>query len=581
MEDAAPGSSSIVVPRPPERGRSRWNIRPVDRATAALGSGAYPPLIRHLLWGRGIRTDEEAMRFLGEVAGPEAVSHDPFLLPQMDRAVARLLQAHRERELVACFGDFDVDGVTSTALLLQGLGALGFRLMPYIPDRFREGYGLTKPALAELGRTGATLVITADCGISSVDEVAYARERGMDVIILDHHSVPDVLPDSAASVNPRFADSAYPTVDLAACGIAYKLMHAMHEAMSRTFVEEEYLDLVALGTVADMAALVGENRSIVQRGLKTLSRTPRPGLQALMAVAGVNPEGVAARDLGFGLGPRVNAAGRLTHAHEALDLLLETDRVEAERKAAGLNAINLERRRQTEEALTLAHELVVRQGGEPMITFIGDAGIGSGIVGLVAGRLAEELHRPAIVYQDTGEESRASARSIPQFDIVSALRRHAPLMERFGGHRAAAGFTVANEKREALREGLERTAAEQLTAADLEPVLDIDAALPLGMLRGEELRWLSRFEPFGIGNPELTFLSRNVEIVECKAVGADGQHLRLKLRDGAVTWAAIAFRSADLALAVGTRANVVYTIAPDRFGSGGGLEMQVKDMAPA
>lgn len=576
MVEATP---EMAVPRAPERGRYRWNIRPVDRACLALD--AYLPLIRHLLWGRGIRDGVAAMRFLDEAVGPSttATEHDPFLLPQMDRAVARLRQAHREGELVAAYGDFDADGITSTALLLQGLGSLGFRTVPYIPDRFREGYGLTKPALAELRRVGATVVVTMDCGISSVDEVAYAQESGMDVIILDHHSVPDVLPDSAASVNPRFVESMYPTADLAACGVTYKLLQAVHEAMGRQFVEEDYLDLVALGTVADMAALVGENREIVQRGLRALSRTKRVGLQALMTISGCDTNALTARDLGFGLGPRINAAGRLTHAHESLDLLLETDPAEAERKAEALNAVNLERRRQQDEAIDLARSIVQAEGRNSLVTFVGDPSISSGIVGLVAGRLAEELYRPAIVYQPTGEFSRASARSIPAFDIVGALRRHGPLMERFGGHRQAAGFTVANNRRDRLREGLEATAEELLTAEDLEPVLDIDAALPLGMLRGEEIRWLSRFEPFGIGNPELTFLSRNVEIVECKPVGEDGAHLRLKLRDGAVTWPAIAFRNGFTA-EPGSRANVVYTLSPDRFGSGA-LELQVKDISPA
>ncbi len=562
-------------------GRHRWRLRAVDRAAAALGDGAYPPLVRHLLWGRGVRTGAQARRFLDEVVGPSAsAEQDPFLLPDMERAVARLRRAQSDGELVAAFGDFDVDGITSCALLVQGLAALGLRVVPYIPDRFREGYGLNKGALAELSSTGVSLVLTADCGTSNVDEIAYARELGMDVIVIDHHTVPPELPAAVALVNPKRPDSNYRDSELAACGVSFKLLQATYEAMGRQFAEEDYIDLVALGTVVDMAPLSGENRDLVRRGLTALSRTSRPGLLALMGVAGVSPDLVSARDLGFGLGPRLNAAGRLSHAREALELILEPDPRRAASVAAALDELNLERRRQTEAAVTLARDLVAQAPAGAPLTFVGHESISAGIVGLVAGRLAEELHRPAVVYQEGETASRASARSIAAFDIAAALRRHASLMERFGGHRQAAGFTVTNDKREALRRGLEETAAEWLTEDDLQPRLDIDAALPLSALGGDEIRWISRFAPFGIGNPELTFLSRGVTVAECRPVGEGGGHLRLKLRDGAVAWPAIGFRLADLAPAPGTKADVVYTLTPDRL-RGGTLELQVKDLAPA
>ncbi len=582
MTDAIVAEARGPFARTEQGGRYRWRIRAGDRAAAALGAGAYPPLIRHLLWGRGIRTDDAAMRFLDEVAGPSvAVSHDPFLLPDMDHAVARLLAALRGGERIAAYGDFDVDGVTSCALLYQGLSALGFDIVTYIPDRFREGYGLNNGALAELAALGITLVITADCGTSNVAEVAYAKERGVDVIVADHHTVPPELPDAVAVVNPKRPDTPYPYTELAACGVVYKLLHATYEALGRTFPYEDYIDLVALGTVVDMAPLTGENREIVRSGLRVLARTKRPGLLALMRVSGAEPQTLDARDLGFGLGPRLNAAGRLTHARQALELVLEQDEVRAGQLAAALHELNAERRRQTDEALALARELAGRRSDNPPITFVGHESISAGIVGLVAGRLAEERHRPAIVYQEMGAECRASARSIPAFDIVAALREHAPLMERFGGHRQAAGFTVATARRDQLREALERTAAERLTAADLEPSLDIDAAIPLSRLLGDEVRWISRFGPFGIGNPELTLLSRGVRVADCKTVGEGGEHLRLTLRDGAVMWPAIAFRQGEAPIERGMLADVVYTLTPDRFAGGAMLQMQVKDIAPA
>ncbi|HWO93498.1 MAG TPA: single-stranded-DNA-specific exonuclease RecJ, partial [Dehalococcoidia bacterium] len=560
-------------------GRYRWRIRAVDKAAAVLGNGAYPPLVRHLLWGRGVRTDLEALRFLDEATGPSvAVTHDPFLLPDMDRAVARLKSARAQGELVAAWGDFDVDGVTSCALLLEGLGGLGFHVIAYIPDRFTEGYGLNQEGIAALRRKGVSVIVTADCGTSNVAEVAYARELGMDVIVVDHHTTPPLLPDAHAIVNPKVPDSPYPCAELAACGVVFKLLQALYDACGRQFVEEDYIDLVALGTVVDMAPLQDENRDIVRRGLRELRRSRRPGVRALMDVAGVAPEGVSARDLGFGLGPRLNAAGRLAHARQALELLLAQDEGHAHELAMELNALNLERRRQTEEAVTLARQIVTARDELAPLVFVGDRSFPSGVVGLVASRLVEELHRPAIVFQEGELESRASARSIPVFDIVSALRPHADLMVRFGGHRQAAGFTVENVHREALRAALERGASELLSAADLEPTIDIDAAVPLGRLRGEDIRYIGKFAPFGIGNPEITLLSRGAEVLECRPVGGDGEHLRLKLRDQGITWPAIAFRQAASGLEPGTRADVVYSLTPD-IGPAGLLQLTVRDFA--
>ena len=491
----------------------------------------------------------------------------------------------RSGERVAVYGDFDVDGVTASALLVEALTGLGAKAFAYIPDRFSEGYGVNNGALDRLRSDGATLVVTADCGTSSVAEIEHARTLGMDTLIVDHHTVPAELPAAVALVNPKRPDSPYAFSELASVGLSYRLMAALHESLGRTWEGERWLDLVALGTVADVAPLRDENRWLVKQGLAALARSERPGLRALMEAAGIEAQHVNAESIAYGLAPRLNAAGRLRHARLALELLLERDEEEAPRRAGELTSLNRERQERTAAAMSLAAELLSEEDGEAPLLFLGHEEIPSGIVGLVAGRLAEDRHRPAVVYERGEETSRASCRSIPEFDITGALRGCSELLERFGGHRAAAGFTARNEKLGPLKEGLLRRAEEELSGVELVATIEIDAALALGGLRGREIRYLSQMAPFGEGNPEPTFLSRDLEVVEATTMGEDGQHLRLKLRDeggtGArVTWPAIAFGLGESEVAEGQRLDVVYSLAADRR-NGGALELRVKDIAPA
>src|SRR3990172_4627143 len=430
----------------------RWRLRG-RFPDGALEGAPYPTLVRHLLWHRGLRS-EEAARWFRE--GPPA-EYDPLLLPDIEPALSRLREAARSGERVAVNGEFDVDGVTASAVLVEGLGALGADAFAYIPDRFTEGYGVNSGALDRLRAEGAGLVVTADCGTSSIAEVAHARGLGMDVVILDHHSVPLELPAAVATVNPKRPDSRYPEAELATVGLAYKLMGALTESMGGGGDGERWLDLVALGTVADVAPLLNENRWLLKRGLERLARSERPGLRALMEASGIEAANVDAEAIAYGLAPRLNAAGRLAHARLALELLLERDEAEARRRALELSALNRERQEQTATAMELAAGLLEAEAdpSAPLV-FLGHEEIPSGIVGLVAGRLAEERYRPAVVYERQAETSRASCRSIPEFDITSPLPGCPELLERFGGHRAAAGFTARNEKLPALKEGLMR-----------------------------------------------------------------------------------------------------------------------------
>ncbi len=553
--------------------RRRWRGRP---RPAAIAAGDWPELAGRLLALRGI-TDAAATAAFLDAPGP---APDPYALPALDTAVERLSRAARSGECVAVYGDFDVDGITSAAQLAQALAALGAVPAPYIPDRFSEGYGLNIPAIERLHRDGASVLLTADCGTSSVDEVARARELGMDVIILDHHTVPPELPDANALVNPRLRDAAPGgLLELATAGLAFHVAAALHDAAGRTFDPQAYLDVAALGTVCDMAPLVDENRRLLRIGLPALARTARPGLRALMEVSRIDAASVTAEDIGYKLGPRLNAAGRIAHAKLALELMMTQDEERGRDLAFQLDALNRERQERTAQAVNLATRMV-EGGAVPPLIMIGHADFSSGIVGLIASKLVDLYGRPAVVYEIGAETSRASCRSIDEFHITDALRAHAELFERFGGHRGAAGFTVRNERIDEVRACLLGEAERELAGRELAPVLEIDCNLPLRQLRGEEIRWLARIGPFGVGNPAPTFLARNVTVVESRIVGTGDKHLKLRLRDGGVTWPAIAFDMGGFAAEPGARVDVVYCMSGDGRAEAT-LELRIEDMRPA
>jgi single-stranded-DNA-specific exonuclease len=552
----------------------RWRLRgrfPAD----ALAGAHKEPLVRHLLWHRGIRSATDAATFLA--AGDP--NFDAMLLPDIQIAIERMQRAIASGEQIAVYGDFDVDGVTASAILIEALTELGARVVSYLPDRFGEGYGVNEAAIRSLAAQGVTLIITADCGTSNVHEIAAARTLNVDVIVLDHHTVPPELPAAVALVNPKRSGARYPEPELASGGLAYKLMSALYAAYSRPFDGGRYLDLVALSTVCDMAPLRGENRWLVREGLRSLSRSQRPGIRALLETAGCDPTRVDASTIGYTIGPRLNAAGRLAHARLALDLLMERDETRARERAVQLGALNQQRQQATTDAMNLAKELLAKEPDAPLI-FLGDESIPSGIVGLVAGRMTEAHNRPSVVYERGLETSRASCRSIPEFDITGALRATPELFERFGGHRAAAGFTARNENLDAIRDSLVLQAEEQLRGVDLTPVIEIDAAIPLRRVNGELIQALTQMSPFGIGNPEPVFLSRALTISDVRTMGDEGQHLRLLLRDGRVSWPAVAFGMGANELTTGGLLDVVYTFCADR-GSDGALELRVTDFAPS
>ena len=523
---------------------------------------------------------------------------DPFRIKGMNEAVTRIRRAIRQGERMVVYGDFDADGVTSTALLVQTLSALGGFVRPYIPHRVDEGYGLNINALAELAREGQQLIITVDCGIRSVEEVAFANRLGLDVIVTDHHSIGPQLPPALAVINPKRPDCPYPFKGLAGVGLAYKLAQALLRTHDKTpirngFVadlqEGDLLDLVALGTVADLAPLLDENRTLVQRGLARLNRTQRPGLQAMMGVAGVAPGQVTSTAIGFALGPRLNAAGRLDSAMLSYELLATDDVFKSSQLAGQLNALNARRQQVTAEAFEQAQAQIEADEAESFLHVAASEHFLAGIVGLVAGRLVEQYHRPTIVMELGPQQSRGSARSIAQFDITAALDRCAQegLLVRHGGHAAAAGLTVENRKLPALISRLRAIAAEELADKELRPSLLIDAEVPLGPMDFAKLGQLQEMEPTGYANPQPRLLSRRVLVRDTRKVGADGAHLKMTVSDPAagsranVTFDAIAFRQGHWHGRLPAHVDLVYTMEENIWNGTRRLQLVVEDVRAA
>jgi single-stranded-DNA-specific exonuclease len=542
----------------------------------------FPPVLRQILFNRGYATDAEARAFLK--AEPN-FDTDPFQMTGMQAAVERICRALEQNEPVAIYGDYDVDGVTATALLVDTLKALGANVRGYIPNRFEEGYGLNNDALSQLKDEGARLVISVDCGIRSPDEALHARTIGLDLIISDHHHPSEgALPPALAVINPKQPGDAYPDKDLAGVGIAYKLAEALVSQFPPVvdFQLDHLLDLVALGTVADLAPLVGENRFLVRRGLRQIRGTTRQGLFSLAAVADLTLAKVNATDIGFRLGPRLNASGRLESALASYELLTTRDIFRAGQLAQQLEVQNRERQRITREMQAQAEALALADEADAFLLFAAHQDFNAGVVGLAASRLTETYYRPAIVAHIDSGTTRGSCRSIPEFHITDALDKCADLLVRHGGHAAAAGFTVENDKLDELVTRLKTIAREELSSKDLRQTLTADAEVPLTSVRPDLLNALKYLEPTGYGNPDAVFVSRNVRVRNARTVGGDGKHLKLYLEDAhGVTHDAIGFRLGHLQPDLPERIDIMFTYEINEFNGRTNYQLNLKDVKPA
>ncbi|MCE7859092.1 MAG: single-stranded-DNA-specific exonuclease RecJ [Chloroflexi bacterium CFX2] len=560
-----------------------WNIPPRITPEADSALAAFPPLLRQVLYNRGFADDPSARAFL---RGEPNINTDPFQLTDLRAAVERIRFAVQNNEPIAIYGDYDVDGVTATALLVEALKNLGADVRGYIPNRFDEGYGLNNSALDELKTDGVKLVITVDCGIRSPAEAAHARAIGLDLIISDHHHPDnDNLPPAFAVINPKRHGDPYPDKDLAGVGIAYKIAEGLLRENDQADVVNgqilnSLLDLVALGTVADLAPLVGENRVLVKKGLRQMGQTTRQGLFSLAAVSDLALKKINAGHIGFMLGPRLNAAGRLKEALAAFELLTTNDVFKAGELAQQLDMQNRERQRITREMQTRAEEIALSDDPDAQLLFAAHEDFNSGVVGLAASRLTEKYYRPAIVASKGAEETRGSCRSIPEFHITDALDQCADLLVRHGGHAAAAGFTVRNENLTELVVRLKNIAGEKLSGMELKPTLTADAEVDLSEMRPEVYeKGLKYLEPTGYGNREAAFVARDVKVKNSRTVGAEGKHLKLSLEDAkGVTHDAIGFRLGDWHNSMLKRVNILFTYEPNEYNGRVNYQLNLKDL---
>ena len=561
--------------------KKRWVVR--EKITPEIDAvlGDYPPVMRQMLYNRKIMDSETAERFLNGTGS----MYDPFLLPDMTLAVDRLWDAVDHQEQVVVYGDYDVDGVTATVLLVQVLQQLGANARAYIPNRFDEGYGVNNDALDDLAAQGARLVVTVDCGIRSPLEAQHARQLGLDLIISDHHEPKNELPEALAVICQKRTGCEYPEKNLAGVGLAFKIAEAMLKRRAVAGVQlTDWYDLVAVGTVADVVPLSGENRAMVRAGLKSLRFGQRQGLLSLAGVADLNLANSTARDIGFVLGPRLNAAGRLESALAAFDLLMSNDVATTGPLAQKLDNQNRERQRMTQELQALA-ESQASLGDDFLLFAVHPEVVQEkdvrGVVGLVAARLTETYYRPAVVGAQGEEFTRASCRSIPEFHITHALDACDSLLVRYGGHAMAAGFTVRNEDLPELAARLREIALLELGERDLRPSLKADMVIPLHELRPMLLKELDQLQPTGQDNPDAVFVSTDLQVKSYKKIGKELQHLRLTVSDKHITFDAVAFRQGFWADQMPRAVDLAYVFEKNVYNGRESLQLNVRDIRPA
>lgn len=556
----------------------RWQVRETIPQEVRQTLSDYPPVLQQLLYNRNVRTLAEAEQYLGQ----EGSFYDPFLLLDMRPAVDRILQAIDRHEEVVVYGDYDVDGVTATALLVQVIRSLGGEARGYIPNRFDEGYGLNLEALDNLAADGVRVVVTVDCGIRSPREADRARELGIDLIISDHHEPRETLPQCLAVICPKRTGDTYPDRDLAGVGLAFKIAEGLFQTRTgNRSGAAAWLDLVAVGTVADIVPLRGENRGMVRAGLRLLRKGQRQGLVSLAGAANLESTvNLTARDIGFVIGPRLNAAGRLESALAAYDLLMATRPDEAAPLALRLDSQNRQRQEITTEIQAQAEQLALGDGAEYLLLAVKPE-FNMGVVGLAAARLVETFYRPAIVGYHGDGFIRASCRSIPEFHITHALDECADLLVRHGGHSMAAGFTIDEKNLPEFSKKMMDIAARELSGKDLRPQLMADLDLPLVDLKPEILRFIDFLEPTGQLNPEVTFITRNVRVNRFRKVGKENNHLKLTITDGRILYDAVAFRQGHWADDMPERIDILYSFEKNVFNGRENLQLNVKDLRPA
>ncbi|HTO90373.1 MAG TPA: single-stranded-DNA-specific exonuclease RecJ [Candidatus Sulfotelmatobacter sp.] len=555
--------------------------RDPERAAGLARALGAPLPVGHALVHRGVSDLEDARRFLDPALED---LHDPLQLLDLELAVQRIRAALDNEEPILIHGDYDVDGITSTFLLFSVLRELGGRVECRIPHRTRDGYGLSLGAIDEAERRGCRLIVTVDCGITAVEPVRVARERGIETVIIDHHEVPAALPEAAAVVNPLRRGCPYPFKPLAGVGVTFKLVEALLRRRGGLDRARDFLDVVALGTIADVVPLVGENRVLARLGLERLNQSPRLGLRALIEVAGLAGRRISSGQVAFVLAPRINAAGRMGNAEQGLRLLLAREPGEARVCAESLEEDNDTRRRYDEAALLEASQRVESELDWPNCSSIllWSEQWHPGVIGIVASRLVERYQRPTILVAVDGDRGRGSGRSLPGLDLNHLLSRCADLLEGYGGHAFAAGLTVRRDRLPELRQRIEALARETLAPEDCVPRLTLDAEVRLAECDFELIEWLERLSPHGLDNPEPVLCSRGLAVAQVGTVGG-GKHLRLTVRDASDSVEAIGFGMGARAVELTRGGGVDLAFVPTRneWMGQARVQLKLKGMQPA
>ena len=560
----------------------KWHIAPEKpEAQERLRAAGYPYLVSAVLAARGVESPEQAAVFLER---EDKLTLSPFLMKDMDKAAERVQQALVRREKIAVFGDYDVDGITATCILVDYLKGRGADVVHYIPRRIEDGYGLSCDAIRGLYDQGVRLLVTVDCGITGVEEVDYANSIGLDVVITDHHECREVLPRAAAVVDPHRPDCTYPFKHLAGCGVALKLVLALGGPDREESLFARYCTLAAIGTVADVMQMSGENRTIVSQGLAALERSDFIGLHALLHEAGLSGREVSSVQIGFILAPRINAAGRMGEADKAAELLLCTDPEAAERMAKELCALNRERQNVEQEIYTQAEEMIGRMSDRERSALVLESSRWhQGVVGIVASRLSEKYSRPSFMIHLNGSTGKGSCRSWGGFNLFAALENCKDLLLGFGGHELAAGFTIDRSNIPAFRDRMNEYARSYCNGRQPEPALEIDAAIahPADVTL-EEMEALSVLEPYGSGNARPVFCLLGATLLRTQNVGQN-RHLKLRLGKGCAQFDGIFFSTVAerCGCAVGDRVDAAFYLQINEFRGSRTVQLQMVDIRPS
>ena len=512
--------------------KKKWLLREFDKNRVVEMSKEFhiSPLTAIILYNRGIHDDDAIRRFLSKDID---VMHDPYLLKDMEKAAERIRKAHDNKEKVTIYGDYDVDGITSIAILYKYLTEMGIDTDYYVPDRMQEGYGVNKDALDKIHSNGSSLVITVDTGITAVEESEYAKEIGIDVIVTDHHECKERIPDVYAAIDPKRKDCPYPFKSLAGVGVVFKLIQALDENKSLSDLMDKYADLMCLGTVADISPLIDENRVIVTEGLKRFKTTSNVGLKALIDVS-TNGKAITTSTIGYTIAPRINASGRLGCASRSVELFLTDDAEKAKKLAESLCEENTLRQQTEQKMFKEAMEYLDAnpEVKEDNVIVIPHTDWHHGIVGIVSSKITEKFYKPSILFAIDGDEAKGSGRSVNGFNLFGALENCSDLLEKFGGHELAAGLTIKAENIEKFRQKINSCSQKQINEAMLTPTIQLDAAIKVPYITLETVNDINKLQPFGVDNPTPSFAVRNIKIHKI-SVMSEGKHLRMTLlKDG-------------------------------------------------